>query len=147
MAQNINIKIPLQSEDNSFFDGNVDTFSALNENIKHILLTRRYERPLSSVGLSTSVLNDVLFEPINEKQMENKLYKEISNQLDRYIVDSNGRPRVNIEAIKIYTKEKNPELVGAYNSILLKLVYSINDFDNGEENINESVSIEISNIQ
>jgi len=149
MAGSINLKIPLNNKYDSFFDGNKDTLSYINENIMSLLLTKKYERPMSSVGLSETTINNVLFEPISENVLQGKLSSEIRKLIDKYIVDNKGNQLINVLGVKLYTKEKNPELVTTYDTILVKIIYRLNNIVEGDgvaiEEQNQAIQIEINN--
>ena len=91
----------------------------------------------NDIGLSTALLGGVLFEPTNFFDFQDKMLTEIRQQLDTYLIDEDGNPKVRVDDLRVYTKEQNPDLVFEDNTIKVKLLYTIlfnNNIDNTSTN-------------
>ena len=133
-----NLILPLNNESDGMFASNRDTISAIRQGILNILLTRKNERLVKNdIGLSTALLGGVLFEPTNSFDFQDKMLTEIRQQLDTYLIDEEGNPKVRVDDLRVYTKELNPDLVFEDNTIKVKLLYTIllnNNIDNTSTN-------------
>tara|TARA_R110000824_G_C15084010_1_gene664704 strand:- start:282 stop:815 length:534 start_codon:yes stop_codon:yes gene_type:complete len=119
-VNSINLKFPLKSYRRGFFQGNTDTISAVRENIKILLLTRKGERVMhGSMGTSIPVLHGQLFEPITKDETFENVRLEIESVIKRYL------PYVRILNIKMITQDEEPEL--GNNKIRISMDYTITD--------------------
>jgi len=133
-----NLKLPLNNESDGMFASNRDTISSIRQGILNILLTKKNERIVKNdIGISVSVLNGVLFENNNSDAFQDKLLTEIRQQLDTYLIDEEGNPKVRVDDLRVYTKEKNPDFILEDNTIKIKMLYTIllnNNIDNTNTN-------------
>ena len=114
----INLKFPLKSYRRGFFQGNVDTVSAVRENIKILLLTRKGERLMHApMGTDIANLNGQLFEPEIKDEVFENLRLDIESAINRYL------PYVTILDIRMITQDEEPEL--GNNKIRISMDYTI----------------------
>ena len=119
-VNSINLKFPLKSYRRGFFQGNTDTISAVRENIKTLLLTRKGERVMhSSLGTSIPVLQGQLFEPITKDETFENIRLEIESAIKQYL------PYIRVLDIKMITQDDEPEL--GNNKIRISMDYTITD--------------------
>jgi len=133
-VNSINIKFPLKSYRRGFFQGNTDTISAVRENIKTLLLTRKGERVMhSNLGTSIPVLQGQLFEPINKDETFENIRLEIESAIKQYL------PYIRIVNIRMITQDEEPEL--GNNKIRISMDYTITD----QSAIVDTVNIGVNN--
>ena len=119
-VNSINLKFPLKSYRRGFFQGNTDTISAVRENIKTLLLTRKGERVMhANLGTSISVLQGQLFEPITKDETFENIRLEIESAIKQYL------PYIRVVNIKMITQDEEPEL--GNNKIRISMDYTITD--------------------
>ena len=133
-VNSINLKFPLKSYRRGFFQGNTDTISAVRENIKTLLLTRKGERVMhSNLGTSIPVLQGQLFEPINKDETFENIRLEIETAIKQYL------PYIRIVNIRMITQDEEPEL--GNNKIRISMDYTITD----QSAIVDTVNIGVNN--
>ena len=119
-VNSINLKFPLKSYRRGFFQGNTDTISAVRENIKTLLLTRKGERVMhANLGTSIPVLQGQLFEPITKDETFENIRLEIESAIKQYL------PYIRIVNIRMITQDEEPEL--GNNKIRISMDYTITD--------------------
>ena len=119
-VNSINLKFPLKSYRRGFFQGNTDTISAVRENIKTLLLTRKGERVMhSNLGTSIPVLQGQLFEPVNKDETFENIRLEIETAIKQYL------PYIRVINIRMITQDEEPEL--GNNKIRISMDYTITD--------------------
>ena len=119
-VNSINLKFPLKSYRRGFFQGNTDTISAVRENIKTLLLTRKGERVMhSNLGTSIPVLQGQLFEPVNKDETFENIRLEIESAIKQYL------PYIRVINIRMITQDEEPEL--GNNKIRISMDYTITD--------------------
>ena len=119
-VNSINLKFPLKSYRRGFFQGNTDTISAVRENIKTLLLTRKGERVMhANLGTSIPVLQGQLFEPVNKDETFENIRLEIESAIKQYL------SYIRVINIKMITQDEEPEL--GNNKIRISMDYTITD--------------------
>ena len=119
-VNSINLKFPLKSYRRGFFQGNTDTISAVRENIKTLLLTRKGERVMhANLGTSIPVLQGQLFETVNKDQTFENIRLEIESAIKQYL------PYIRVINIRMITQDEEPEL--GNNKIRISMDYTITD--------------------
>ena len=119
-VNSINLKFPLKSYRRGFFQGNTDTISAVRENIKTLLLTRKGERVMhANLGTSIPVLQGQLFEPVNKDETFENIRLEIETAIKQYL------PYIRIVNIRMITQDEEPEL--GNNKVRISMDYTITD--------------------
>ena len=119
-VNSINLKFPLKSYRRGFFQGNTDTISAVRENIKTLLLTRKGERVMhANLGTSIPVLQGQLFEPTTKDETFENSRLEIETAIKQYL------PYIRVINIRMITQDEEPEL--GNNKIRISMDYSISD--------------------
>ena len=130
----INLKFPLKSYRRGFFQGNVDTVSAVRENIKILLLTRKGERLMHApMGTDIANLNGQLFEPEIKDEVFENLRLDIESAINRYL------PYVTILDIRMITQDEEPEL--GNNKIRISMDYTITN----QSAIFDTINISLNN--
>ena len=125
----INFKFPLKSYRRGFFQGNVDTISAVRENIKVLLLTRRGERLMhAEMGTNITGREGPLFEPITKEETFENIRLEIETAIQSYL------PYIRVLNIKMITQEEEPAL--GSNKIRISMSYAISDQSALADNVN-----------
>ena len=120
IVNSINFKFPLKSYRRGFFQGNTDTISAVRENIKTLLLTRKGERVMhANLGTSIPVLQGQLFESINKDETFENIRLEIESAIKQYL------PYIRVINIRMITQDEEPEL--GNNKIRISMDYTITD--------------------
>ena len=128
-VNSINLKFPLKSYRRGFFQGNTDTISAVRENIKTLLLTRKGERVMhSNLGTSIPVLQGQLFEPTTKDETFENIRLEIETAIQSYL------PYIRVLNIRMITQEEEPTL--GNNKIRISMSYAISDQSALVDNIN-----------
>ena len=78
----INLKFPLRSYRRGFFEMNTTTMSAIREDIRILLLTKKGERLVNTdIGTNIPVLAGQLFEPHKREVLEGQIASEIRGAL------------------------------------------------------------------
>ena len=116
----VNLKFPVRSFREGFFEMNNTTRDAVKEDIKILLLTKKGERVVNpSIGTNIPILLGEMFEPIKKNEMESRIGAEIKDALSTWM------PYVTLESIEIFTTS-NPPPVGINireNDILVSMSY------------------------
>ena len=116
----INLKFPLKSFQQGFFQGNRDTISAIREDIKVLLMTTKGERLMHrNMGTSLPRLDGQLFEPIKKIEITEKIRMEIQSQVEIYL------PFISLQSVNIFTSEDDDKL--KINQIRVSMSYLIKD--------------------
>ena len=115
----INLKFPLRSYRQGFFEMNNTTNAAIKENIKTLLLTVKGERVVHpNIGTNIPTLMGQLFEPMKPREMEAKIGAEITTALEIWM------PEVTMTSINIYTQDTVPFGTALNpNDILVRMEY------------------------
>ena len=115
----INLKFPLRSYRQGFFEMNNTTNAAIKENIKTLLLTVKGERVVQpNIGTNIPTLMGQLFEPMKPREMEAKIGAEITTALEIWM------PEVTMTSINIYTQDTVPFGTALNpNDILVRMEY------------------------
>ena len=115
----INLKFPLRSYRQGFFEMNNTTNAAIKENIKTRLLTVKGERVVQpNIGTNIPTLMGQLFEPMKPREMEAKIGAEITTALEIWM------PEVTMTSINIYTQDTVPFGTALNpNDILVRMEY------------------------
>ena len=115
----INLKFPLRSYRQGFFEINNTTNAAIKENIKTLLLTVKGERVVQpNIGTNIPTLMGQLFEPMKPREMEAKIGAEITTALEIWM------PEVTMTSINIYTQDTVPFGTALNpNDILVRMEY------------------------
>lgn len=120
MAQQkgINLKWPLRSFQNGYFETNKTTLAAIKEDIKTLLLTRRGERVVNcDLGTNLSVFEGILFDQINKEEIKTRVSNEILSVLRRWM------PNVMLTGLQVNTQDDDPKLQATQISI--KMNYAL----------------------
>ena len=116
----INLKFPLRSIDRGFFQGNVDTISAIREDIKVLLMTVKGERLMhKEMGTNLPILAGQLFEQIDKTEMLEVIRMEITGAVETYL------PFITLQNVTMLTSEDDPNLT--LNQIRISMSYIITD--------------------
>ena len=116
----INMKFPLRSVNRGFFQGNVDTISAIREDIKVLLMTVKGERLMhKEMGTNLPILAGQLFEQIDKTELLEKIRLEITGAVETYL------PFLTLQNITMLTSEDDPNLT--LNQIRISMSYIITD--------------------
>ena len=116
----INLKFPLKSYRRGFFQCNTDTISAVRENIKILLLTRKGERLMHApMGTDIANLNGQLFEPEIKDEVFENLRLDIESAIKQYL------SYIRVINIRMITQDEEPEL--GNNKIRISMDYTITD--------------------
>ena len=116
----INMKFPLRSVNRGFFQGNVDTISAIREDIKVLLMTVKGERLMhKEMGTNLPILAGQLFEQIDKTELLEKIRLEITGAVETYL------PFLTLQNITMLTSEDDPNLT--VNQIRISMSYIITD--------------------
>jgi len=129
-VNSINFKFPLKSYRRGFFQGNTDTISAVRENIKILLLTRKGERVMHG-EMGTNILGraqGMLFEPTTREETFESIRLEVETAIQTYL------PYIRVINIKMITQEEEPRL--GNNKIRINMSYAISDQSALVDNIN-----------
>ena len=115
----INLKFPLRSYRQGFFEMNNTTNAAIKENIKTLLLTVKGERVVQpNIGTNIPTLMGQLFEPMKPREMEAIIGAEITTALEIWM------PEVTMTSINIYTQDTVPFGTALNpNDILVRMEY------------------------
>ena len=115
----INLKFPLRSYRQGFFEMNNTTNAAIKENIKTLLLTVKGERVVQpNIGTNIPTLMGKRFEPMKPREMEAKIGAEITTALEIWM------PEVTMTSINIYTQDTVPFGTALNpNDILVRMEY------------------------
>tara|TARA_Y100000034_G_C6777835_1_gene347440 strand:- start:46 stop:579 length:534 start_codon:yes stop_codon:yes gene_type:complete len=133
-VNSINFKFPLKSYRRGFFQGNTDTISAVRENIKILLLTRKGERVMhGEMGTNITGREGSLFEPITKEETFENIRLEIESAIKQYL------PYIRIVNIRMITQDEEPEL--GNNKIRISMDYTITD----QSAIVDTVNIGVNN--
>jgi phage baseplate assembly protein W len=117
MAGTINFKFPLSKVTGGFPEGNKTSKAAIRENIKTLILTKKGERVINpDIGTNISVLAGELFNNVDKKSMEQRIFVEIENAIDKYL------PIVKLISLSIQTSSENDKL--RFNEILISMQYA-----------------------
>ena len=117
-VNSINYKFPLKSYRRGFFQGNTDTISAVRENIKILLLTRKGERLMhAEMGTNITGREGSLFEPISKEETFENIRLEIETAIQTYL------PYIRIINIRMITQKEEPRL--GNNKIRINMSYAI----------------------
>ena len=128
-VNSINFKFPLQSFRRGYFQGNTDTISAVRENIKILLLTRRGERVMhGEMGTNITGREGSLFEPTTREETFESIRLEVETAIQTYL------PYIRVINIKMITQEEEPRL--GNNKIRINMSYAISDQNALVDNIN-----------
>ena len=119
-VNSINLKFPLKSYRRGFFQGNTDTISAVRENIKVLLLTRRGERLMhAEMGTNITGREGSLFEPISKDETFENIRLEMETAIQTYL------PYIRILNIRMITQKEEPRL--GNNKIRINMSYALSD--------------------
>ena len=115
----INLKFPLRSYRQGFFEMNNTTNAAIKENIKTLLLTVKGERVVQpNIGTNIPTLMGQLFEQTEPREMEAKIGAEIRTALEEWM------PEVTLLSINVFTQETVPGGTALNpNDILVRMHY------------------------
>lgn len=117
MAGAINFKFPLSKVTGGFPEGNKTSKDAIRENIKTLILTKKGERVINpDIGTNISVLAGELFNNVDKKSMERRIFIEIESAIDKYL------PIVKLTNLRIQTSNDNDKL--QFNEILISMEYA-----------------------
>ena len=116
----INLKFPLKSFQQGFFQGNKTTVDAVREDIKALLMTVKGERVMhKDMGTNIPILAGQLFEPIHKTELTEKIKLEITVAIEAYL------PFLSLQNIMVFTNEDDPNL--NVNQIRISMSYIIHD--------------------
>ena len=117
----INLKFPLRSYRRGFFEMNTTTMSAIREDIRILLLTKKGERLVNTdIGTNIPVLAGQLFEPHKSEVLEEQIAAEIRGALARWM------PYVKLQGLNVYSDvDAPPGYTVQVNQALVLMQYTL----------------------
>ena len=117
----INLKFPLRSYRRGFFEMNTTTMSAIREDIRILLLTKKGERLVNTdIGTNIPVLAGQLFEPHKREVLEGQIASEIRGALASWM------PYVKLQRRNVYSDvDAPPGYTVQVNQALVLMQYTL----------------------
>ena len=117
----INLKFPLRSYRRGFFEMNTTTMSAIREDIRILMLTKKGERLVNTdIGTNIPTLAGQLFEPHKREILEEQIASEIRGALARWM------PYVGLRGLNVYSDvDAPPGYTVQVNQALVLMQYTL----------------------
>lgn len=120
---NVNFRFPLNLGPQGYFDMNVDTKSAVKENLKITILTNIGERVISDVGSS---FNFNSFDLNND--LQNAVRLKMEDLFEKFF------SFLNLDDVVVTTNKENSSL--DYDQLVVNIKYSYKGINNFDDEIN-----------